>query len=265
MRKKLIALFLTLTILCTLCACGGGSGSAFRTLSAVGTKNYAMICRGGDKLAPVLNAALSAIAGSGTLSAITLQWLGTDRSCLEGDINALTTITEMPEPRTLIVGVETDFYPISYQEGDEARGLCVDLANAIGTALGWEVRLQHITPDEVGTQLASGNIDVALGFDRGLVKASDYTISDTFMQSDILVAVPAGSEIRSLRELNGQRIGTVNDPAVLKAINADEKLTKYSSGATRYLTLPRCMDALEHGWCAAIALDALMLYYYRGA
>lgn len=262
--KKTISLFLALLLLLSFCACGREDDSRYRTLEVVGQKHYCCICRGGDKLAPVVNAALETLAGNGTLSALSAARLGSDRISLDGDVGALDALEELPEPRTLIFGVESDFYPVAYMENGEVKGLCADIAAAIGTLLGWDVMVLSIGPDEVGDQLNSGNIDCALGFDFALVSASKYAVGDCFMESDLILAAPADSEIRRVRDLKGCRVGTVNDPTILKAVRSDEKLTKYADGATEYLSLPRCLDALDKGWCSAVVLDALMLAFYRG-
>ena len=261
--KRILALLLVLVMLAGLCACGSKTAAPFRTLETVGTKHYGSICRGGDKLAPVLLAAVETLAGNGTLSALSAKWLGSDRTCLEGDAAALSRLEELPEPRTLIFGVESDFFPLGYMENDEVRGFCADIAAAIGELLDWEVRLLCIQPDEVGAQLNSGNIDCALGFDTGLVSASKFTVGDCFLESDIILAVRSESEIHKMRDLNGLRVGTISDPVILKALRADEKLTKHAAGATEYLSLPRCIEALDKDWCAAVVLDSLMLAYYR--
>ena len=261
--KKILALVLILSLMLSLCGCGGKKESAFRTLDVVGTKYYSTICRGGDKLAPVIEAAMSTLAGNGTLSALTVHWLGSDRCCLEGDAGALAALEELPEPRTLIFGVERDFCPIAYEENGVARGLCVDIAMAIGELLGWETRVQSIAPDEVAAQLSSGNVDCVLGFDSGLVSAEKYSVGGCFMESDILLAVRSESELKRVKHLKGLRVGTVNDPAVRNAIRSSEKITKHAEGATEYLSLPRCIEAMDNGWCAAVVLDSLMLQYYQ--
>ena len=75
----------------------------------------------------------------------------------------------------------------------------------------------------------------------------------------------AFGQIRRIRDLNGSRVGVIHDPAVLAAVRSSEKLTKHASGATEYLSLGRCINALDNGWCAAVAMDSLMLSYYRDA
>ena len=262
--KRMIALLLALLLLSGLCACKEESDAQFRTLEVIGTKHYGSICRENDKIAPVIAAALETLAGNGTISALTAARLGKDRSCMEGDSGALAALEELPEPRTLFFGVEKEFYPMAYEENGEVRGLFPDLAFAVGELLGWDVRVIGIAPTEVEAQLASGNIDCALGFDTGLVSAGKITVGTCCLESDILLAVRPESEVRKMRDLNGNRVGTISDPAVQKAIRSSEKLTKNASGATEYLSLTRCLEALDKGWCAAVAADELMLAFYRG-
>jgi len=266
--KKCIALLLALTMLAALAGCGQAEYASFRALETIGEKQFCAICRGGDKLAPVITAALETLAGNGMLSSVTARWLGADRSCLEGDPGALraleATLDEpLPETRRLIVGVERDYDPIGFTADGQLRGLCVDLAGALGELLGWEILIIPISSEEVQANLISGNVDCALGFDGTLVKADKFSVSAPFLKSDIIVAVRAESEVKRLRDLKDCRVGAVNDPAVLSAVRSSEKLTKYASGATVYLSIERCINALDMGWCAAIVMDSLMLSYYR--
>ena len=266
--KKCIALLLALVLLAALAGCGQTEYASFRALEVIGEKQFSAICRGGDKLAPVIAAALETLAGNGMLSSITARWLGKDRSCLEGDAGALraleATLEEpLPETRRLIVGVEQDYDPIGFTADGRLQGLSVDLANALGELLGWDILILPISSEEVQANLVSGNVDCALGFDGTLVKADKFSVSAPYLKSDIIVAVRAESEVKRLRDLKDCRVGVVNDPAVLNAVRSSEKLTKYASGATVYLSIERCINALDMGWCAAIVMDSLMLSYYR--
>ena len=261
--KKWIAIVLLAALLAALCGCGQPEISSFRAMEVLGEKQFCAICRGGDKLAPLIDAALKTLAGNGQLASITARWLGKDRSCLEGDVNAMNALEELPTPRKLIIGVETNYNPIAFEENGVLRGISVDLAEAIGALIGWEVMLLPISADDVAAQLASGNVDCALGFDGRIVKADKYAVGAPYLKSDILLAVRAESEIRRMKDLDGCRVGVIHDPAVLSAVRSSEKLTKHASGATEYLSLERCINALDNGWCAAVAMDSLMLMYYK--
>ena len=94
--KKYIAIVLLLALLASLAGCGQTEVSAFRALEVLGEKQFSVICRGGDKLAPLIGAALKTLAGNGQLASISARWLGKDRCCLEGDASALRDLLSDP-------------------------------------------------------------------------------------------------------------------------------------------------------------------------
>ena len=261
--SRLLAAALVLGLLLGLSGCGETLDTGFRVLEVIGVRSYSVICRKDDKIAPLIDEAMGHLAYTGHLGSLCIRWLGRDLITLAGSPPAVQT-TERQETeeeqaqsrRTLIVGIEKDFYPMAFTEDGELRGLSVDLASALGSELTWEVSYQPITPAEVGTQLSSGNIDCALGFDPACVKEDAYTVGVSYLDSDIVLAVRQESEVTRAREIRGERIGTVDDPSVTKAVKESETITKYASGASR-----RCVSAMDNGWCAAVAMDVIMLEY----
>ncbi|MBQ7144329.1 MAG: transporter substrate-binding domain-containing protein [Oscillospiraceae bacterium] len=270
--NRILTLLLALALLASLCGCGAEDEGAYLTLETLGEKRYSLICRKDDRLAPLLDAAMEAIYRSGRLSAICTRWLGADRIALSGGDPAetLPEVTptptpeeweEAPEVRTLIFGVERDFDPMAFGDADAGtlRGMSVEIAQALAQTLGMEVAWQPISPSEVGTQLSSGNIDCALGFDPGEVDPDKYTVGTSYLTSELVLAVRRGGAVKSLKDIRGERVGTIDDPMIEAAIRADENVTRVASGATVYLTPERCMEALDKGWCAAVAMDSIML------
>ncbi len=257
------AILLTAAICLCLCACGGDDGHIYDVIDTVGTKQYGTAFRLGDKAAAQVSAAMEVLSATGELSTISSGWLGEDLICLAGNADALSSLKDSSQSRTLIVGVETDLRPLSYPDEDgKYMGMSIDIAQAVGRLLGWEIKILPINADELSTQLSSGNIDCALGFGIEALSGDKYTLGPCYMQSDILIAVPAGSGIRSLRGLKGEKVGTVKDPSLIQALSADSKTANLADSATTYLSARRCISALENGWCAAVVMDRLMLQAY---
>ena len=269
MSKKIKRIFIPVFALAlALCACGGQTPAGFRILETVGTRRYNVICRLDDRIAPQIDAAMERLAASGELSAISIRWLGRDAITLKGkaaepeeqeEEGDRDEAGDEPAARRLIVGVEAEFNPFAFTENGELRGMSIDIAGALARALGWEAAYQPIKPAEVGTQLSSGNIDCALGFDPDTVSAEKYTVGVGYMDSDVVVAARASGGAKRLRDTKGERIGVIDDPVVQKILKENEKVTRYASGATVYLSVRRCLNALDNGWCAAIAMDRIML------
>ena len=260
--KRILALVLVAALCLGLCGCGGEQIGSYTVLEEIGTKQYASIYRLDDPVAEVVEAALSNLTASGTLSRICSTWLGSDMIERSGSSSALSEI-ELPESRTLNIGVDTDAPPFAYTGSNGSlTGFSVDAANAIGSLLGWAVKIIPVKSSEIETQLSSGNIDCALGFDPECVDEANYALGETFMESTIVIAVPENSDVKNIRRIRGERIGTISDPALESAIAAHDKISKHSDGATVYLTPPRCISAMENGWCVAIVMDILMLKAY---
>ena len=273
--KRIRSLLLCAALLLSLCACGQSDAGAFRILENLGVKRYSVICRKDDKLAPLIDAAMVNLYRSGRLGTICTRWLGKDRISLTGgnpaeSLPPVVTPTPAPEgmepesvARTLIFGVEQDYEPMAFSESGMMRGMSVEIAEAVAQTLGMELALQPITAAELGTQLSSGNIDCALGFDPAEVKSEKYTTGVTYMESDMVLAVRQSSDIKRTRDLRDQRVGTVDDPLLEQSVKSNENITRYASGATVYLSAERCMEALDKGWCSAVAMDSIMLSYMR--
>ena len=263
--KRILAFILAAVLCLGISGCGEEQMGSYTVLEEIGTKQYASIYRSGDVVGPVVEAAMSSLAATGTLSRIAATWLGSSTILTEGNVNALSEV-DIPESRSLNIGVDTDAPPFAYiGSSGNLTGFTVDVAKAIGSLLGWNVKIIPVKSAEIATQLSSGNIDCALGFDPGCVDAEKYSLGCVFLESTIVLAVPEGSEVKSIRRIRGERIGTISDPALESAIANHDKISKHSDGATVYLTPPRCIAAMEKGWCVAIVMDILMLEAYSSA
>lgn len=256
-----ICTFLLALLLClNLSGCGEDNLSAFRALETLGTRSYSVICRKGDRIFPLINAAMNRIAAGNVLTAVSSRWLGRNAITLRGaDDPGLPTPDPEEDARTLIIGVEADFPPMAYEVNGTLQGMSIDIGLNLGQTLGWSVSFQPISPGEVGTQLASGNIDCALGFDPGTVDSEKFDVGVTYMESDIVLAVRQLSDVKRMRDLRDRRVGAIDDPVIVTALRENDTLTRYASGATLYPDVQQCLSALDSGWCSAIAVDRMML------
>ena len=287
MLRKMAALLLaSVTALALFAGCGRDDPlSSFRTLEVVGSRQYSLIYRKDDRLATIVDAAMGKLGERGVLASLSVRYLGRDAIDLTGGLpqpsptpaptpepdaeepdeaaqeaaDAAASVPEDPLGRVLIVGVEQDFDPMAFEENGVLRGMNVDIASALAGEIGCKVTYQFISPAQVEAQLASGNIDVALGFDSRTVNADKFSVGYTYMESEIVLAARRGSGVNSVTDIKDRRIGTMDDPSVTAAVSANERILRYASGATVYLSPRRCVNALDKGWCAAIAMDVIML------
>ena len=257
--KRFLCLVLALIMIFSLCACGNAIKPAYRQLDILGIKDFALVFRSGDKSAQYVTAALSTLAANGTLSYHSRQWLGSDRICLVGDDAALYSFEEMPAERVYIVGVEENCRPLSYEYQGEYVGMSVDIARSIGQALGWEIRIQPIASKDIGIQLQSGNIDCAIGFGTEYLSREKFLISDTYMQSEIVLFATYDSNIKSIGRLKGKKVGYYGDQSVKTIVNANEKIAKTAGGYLEFSSMSSCFKALKNGSLSIAAMDSIIL------
>ena len=257
--KRFLCLVLALVMIISLCACGNAVKPAYRQLDILGIKDYGLVFRAGDKSAQYVMAALSTLAANGTLSYYSRQWLGSDKICMVGDGAALYSFEEMPAARTYIIGVEESCRPMSYESGGEYVGLSVDIAKSIGQALGWEVKIQPIASKEISVQLQSGNIDCAVGFGTEYLSRDKFAVSESYMQSEIVLFTTYDSNINSIGRLKGKKVGYYGDQSVMKLVQANEKIAKTAGGYIEYSSISSCFKALRNGSLSVAAMDSIVL------
>ena len=74
--RRALALAVLLALALCLSACGETETGPYRTLAELGEKRYSVVCRRGDRLAPLIDAAMYALWTDGQLSGASLRWLG---------------------------------------------------------------------------------------------------------------------------------------------------------------------------------------------
>lgn len=263
MKKKLLSLILMiLSSVLTLAACSGSGDKPYRVIETLGQAQYCAAFRADDPVADEVCAALSVLAADGTIASLSQQWIGEDLSCLSGDKNALEKLESRSERTSLIIGVEEEFRPLSYSDGGEYMGFTVDLARRIGALLGWDIRIQPMAASELTAQLVSGNVDCALGFDTEGADVSKLRVGECYMESSIVLASLSDGDVKHIRDLKDLKIGAVKGTSAVSAAASSEKAAKYAQSITAYLSPLRCINALREGWCAAIAMDEIMLEAY---
>lgn len=257
--KRFLCLVLALIMLLSLCACGNAIHPAYRQIEILGIKEYGLVFRTGDPSADYVLAALSTLAANGTLSTHSRQWLGSDRICMVGDSAALSAFEEIPGGRVYIIGVEENCPPLAYEQEGGYVGMSVDIARSIGEALGWEIRIQPIASGDIDIQLQSGNIDCALGFGTECLSSTEYVLSESYMQGEIVLFATYGSNIKSINRLKGKKVGYYGDESAIYAVGLNEKLAKNAAGYLEFSSLQSCLKALGNGSLSVAVMDSIIL------
>jgi len=258
-RIQILCVILCAALL-LLTGCGNRSSHGYRIVSTYDSEgSYVLAFRQGDKLCPIVSAAMQELAANGTLRSTSLTWFGEDLICLKAQAGAMDSYRSEVSPRTLIVGIDTNNMPMSYTDGTNYCGFDVDIANYICGYLGWSMVLQPISADEVDIQLNSGNIDCAMGVPIGNMKEGlDY--SPSYLSSRYVLVTRADSNIATKSGLHGKVLGAIT--ADLNVLKKDEKFVSRLDHITYQTGTSGLFSALNSGDVDGILVSSAIAAYY---
>ena len=258
MKKRIICLALAVIMVFGLCACGG-SGK-YRVVKTLGTQEYSIGFRNGDSTYHYIDRALKELSYDGTIDELCYKWFGDDSTVsFPKKKNALDDIGYV-EPRTFIIGVDLDSFPMCYSNGVEYEGFDVELAQKVCDKLGWVLKVQPIHSEDAYIELNSGNIDCAWGgvvLDR---TSANYTILVTYMFDELVLAAK-GSGSSSIR---GKTLYMGTSQCYLDLMEENTgisgklgQISRIQGGAKDYLA------ALDRGECDLVMITDSAVDYFN--
>jgi polar amino acid transport system substrate-binding protein len=155
----------------------------------------------------------------------------------------------------LRVGTDAAYPPFEKQEGSgEITGFDIEVIQAIAEAEGMEVRVQHTGWDGLFEAVDSGKVDAGIS---AITITEDrqkkYDFSDPYFEAKQLILVPKDSDVSTLGDLKGKKIGvqsgTTGEIVVQKAFG------KTYEGIRGYDDTPGAIDDLVIGRVDAVVAD----------
>ncbi len=173
MKKRILSLLLCAVMVLTLSSCAGDKKvSGYASVGNIGGEEFLVAFREGDKLRDIITAGMMALSQDGTLSQLSVRWLGDDVVTIPGSAEAAGWLQNQPQ-RVLILGYYVGSMPMCFEEGGQVIGFDAEMFAEICSRLGWELRFQAISRGSASVELASGNVDcVAGGFGTGTTHQS---------------------------------------------------------------------------------------------
>lgn len=153
------------------------------------------------------------------------------------------------------VGTNPEFAPFEYvDDNGEIAGIDVDIMNEIGKDLGVTIEMQAMEFDALVPSLASGKLDATIaGMSITDGRKQSVLFSDPYFTSTQVVILPEGSEIATIDDLKGKKIGvqlgTTGDIYVTENIEGAE-VSRYNKG------MDAALDVLN-GRLDAVVIDTL--------
>lgn len=158
------------------------------------------------KLKKVLTLGMAVVLGVSLL-------VGCGSSSEQKDTAAEGTTASESSIKTVTDGVLTMatnayFPPYEYYEGSEIVGIDADIAKAIGEKLGLKVQIEDMEFDSIITAVSTGKADIGLaGMTVTPERKQNVNFSDTYATGIQSVIVKDGSDIKTLDDLKGKKIG----------------------------------------------------------
>ena len=152
----------------------------------------------------------------------------------------------------LTMATNAYFPPYEYYDGEEVVGIDVDIAQAIADKLGLELKIEDMEFDSIITAVQTGKADMGLaGMTVTDERKESVNFSDSYATGIQVVIVKADSDITSVDDLTGKKIGvqlaTTGD-IYSKDDFGEENVEEYNAGADAVL-------ALTQGKVDAVIID----------
>lgn len=163
---------------------------------------------------------------------------------------------------TIEVYLNANFPPFEYMEGNEIKGVDVDIAREIAKDLGKEVTFKNADFDGLCTSIASGKGDMAIsGITITADRMEEVDFSKPYIKSVQYLILPDASTIAKMEDLAGKRVGApVGYTGQLRISDEMEKgvLKDTDTNLKTYKSAIEASQDILNGKLDAVVMDELV-------
>jgi len=141
----------------------------------------------------------------------------------------------------LTMATNAYFPPYEYYEGDKIVGIDAEIAQAVADKLGLTLQIEDMEFDSIITAVSTGKVDMGLaGMTVTEERKQNVNFTDSYATGVQVVIVPEGSDIASIDDLSGKKIGvqlaTTGD-IYCSGDFGEENVEKYNKGNDAVMAL----------------------------
>lgn len=173
-----------------------------------------------------------------------------------GEYTSLSpTSVPIQQKEKLIIGTDATYPPMEYKhENGNFEGYDIDLANEIGSEMGYDIEVKDIAFDKIFDALDTKEIDVIISSVTITEERSQkYNFSEPYINAGQVIVVRRneGKSAMSTEDLKGKRVG------VQKGTTSEEEALKYTSRnlVTAYSDYTQAVVALSNKLVDALIVD----------
>lgn len=176
-------------------------------------------------------------------------------ACSSGGTTTESGVSLISEGK-LTVCTNPPYAPFEYEENGKIVGLDADIAAAIASDLGVEPEMYTTSFEGIqsGVALSSKQCDLALsGITITEERKSVMTFTSAYVDDNLAILVPAGSEIKSEADLSGLKIG------VQQATSGEKYAQEAGANTVQYEDNGLLLQAVQTGQVDAIVGNITVL------
>ena len=275
--KKLAAAALaTLLGASLLAGCGAaGSKKEYRILDETLKDEHYVIGfkKGNETLRDEVQRILVELQKDGTLSAISKEWFGEDKSIVPTTFTPSgatdDSLQKVKDKGVFTLGLDDSFPPMGFrsENGMDVVGFDIDVAKKVCEKMGVTRVTQPISWDAKDSELSSGKIDcIWNGFTSLPEREEAMTLSFPYMVNKQVVVVLKDSPIKTLADLKDKTVVLQKGSSALDALEAKPELKASLKGegpiqvANNVLALNDLGKGANGG--DAVIMDEVVAKYY---
>ena len=165
--------------------------------------------------------------------------------------------------KTFKHGFDKDFPPYSFiDDNGDTTGFDVELAQAVCELKGWEYKAVPINWDAKDAELNSGSCDcIWSGFTKSPAREASYCWSEPYSINTQMVMVKADSDIKTLADLAGKKVGVQTGTSAYDMLETPEEeggckeLADTFAEVAVFDTYTIAVTDLQAGAIDAVAID----------
>ncbi|WP_343596002.1 amino acid ABC transporter substrate-binding protein [Acinetobacter sp.] len=146
-------------------------------------------------------------------------------------VQAADTLAKIKSTGKIVIGHRESSDPISYVVAGKPVGYAIDICNNVANEIKKELKMPHlkveykaVTSSTRIPELLSGNIDMECGTTTNSIqRQQQVSFSTNYYATEVRMAVKAGSNIKSIADLNGKAVVTTQGTTSDKYIKMNEK------------------------------------------
>lgn len=151
---------------------------------------------------------VASLAAGMVLSMAACESKSESSSSKSSSASAKSAVEEIKKSGTLTMCTNAEFAPFEYKEGNDIKGIDVEISQAVADDLGVKLKISDIAFDSLIPSLQAGKADMAAaGMTVTEDRKKNVDFSDTYFDASQAIIVPKDSSIKTRTDLNDKIVG----------------------------------------------------------